>query len=205
MRRHELLDKENEGNMLSTIHQMEQKIAHNESFIDNLKKMNHVEFEKYRAHVERIKNALSDKDKECYDLRDEGAQLIQHLDLYKQKENELLNELNAIRNDFDNLRADREDQIQALEDQIAHLRSEVAVRERELLNLNDRLAKAEARINELLVENAELMKVLENLKIKLAELERSHSNEVEMREAKFRADAQLMEQNLQDAIDRYQA
>ena len=191
--------------MLSTIHQMEQKIAHNESFIDNLKKMNHVEFEKYRAHVERIKNALSDKDKECYDLRDEGAQLIQHLDLYKQKENELLNELNAIRNDFDNLRADREDQIQALEDQIAHLRSEVAVRERELLNLNDRLAKAEARINELLVENAELMKVLENLKIKLAELERSHSNEVEMREAKFRADAQLMEQNLQDAIDRYQA
>lgn len=74
-----------------------------------------------------------------------------------------------------------------------------------MLNLNDRLGKAEARINELLVENAELMKVLENLKIKLAELERSHSNEVEMREAKFRADAQLMEQNLQDAIDRYQA
>ena len=147
MRRHELLDKENEGNMLSTIHQMEQKIAHNESFIDNLKKMNHVEFEKYRAHIERIKNALADKDKECYDLRDEGAQLIQHLDLYKQKENELLNELNSLRNDFDNLRADREEQIQALEDQIAHLRSEVAVRERELLNLNDRLAKAEARIN----------------------------------------------------------
>lgn len=63
MRRHELLDKENEGNMLSTIHQLEQKIAHNDSFIDNLKKMNHVEFEKYRAHVERIKNALADKDK----------------------------------------------------------------------------------------------------------------------------------------------
>lgn len=114
MRRLELLEKENEGNMLATIHQLELKIGHYEGFIDNLKKMNHVEFEKYRAHIERIKNALTDKDKECFDLRDEGAQLISHLDLYKQKQEELLRELSLIRNDFDHLRADREAQVQAL-------------------------------------------------------------------------------------------
>lgn len=49
------------------------------------------------------------------------------------------------------------------------------------------------------------MKVLENLKIRFAELERTHGNEVEMREARFRADVQLMEHNLQDTVDRYQA
>lgn len=71
--------------MLATIHQLELKISHNESFIDNLKKMNHVEFEKYRAHTERIKNALNDKEKECIDLRDEGNQLLNHLEFYKRK------------------------------------------------------------------------------------------------------------------------